>query len=342
MAKVELEPRGEYSPSELIDVYEADKNKSTTDIITLGKKLGLDDPNYFAYELDKEKRGKYYEPTEEGSALRKKYAPGFLQRLQKEYFEALDKINLVKKETDILPGYDGYDTQKFDLRKQPGSRGASKSDFEEMEKISKKIQDQPGPVLEDDEPEAKLSFFENLKDKMKDPANRKFLENLGMQLGVNLTKPLSPGENRSLVNQVARSVQGASTATTAQNKASVEAALKAAQAEKALSEARGGTDLYKKAVEFVTSKTGMKSTDPNFGAEVAKAMRTFGVKDISMARVNAFTKLVAAENELKLIENPESEEYQRKRDEINKLKALIFDEDFDMGDGRNVVKFGNY
>ena len=25
-------------------------------IITLGKKLGLDDPNYFAYELDKEKR----------------------------------------------------------------------------------------------------------------------------------------------------------------------------------------------------------------------------------------------------------------------------------------------
>ena len=52
MAKVELEPRGEYSPSELIDVYEADKNKSTTDIITLGKKLGLDDPIYFAYELD--------------------------------------------------------------------------------------------------------------------------------------------------------------------------------------------------------------------------------------------------------------------------------------------------
>ena len=205
-----------------------------------------------------------------------------------------------------------------------------------------KIANERETILDDDESGAKLSFFENLKDKMKDPANRKFLENLGMQLGVNLTKPLSPGENRSLVNQVARSVQGASTATTAQNKASVEAALKAAQAEKALSEARGGTDLYKKAVEFVTSKTGMKSTDPNFGAEVAKAMRTFGVKDISMARVNAFTKLVAAENELKLIENPESEEYQRKRDEINKLKALIFDEDFDMGDGRNVVKFGNY
>lgn len=342
MAKVELEPRGEYSPAELIDVYEADKNKSPTDIITLGKKLGLDDPNYFDYESDKDKRGKYYEPTEEGSALRKKYAPAFLQRLQKEYFEALDKINLVKKETDILPAYDDYDTQKFDLRKQPGSRGASKSDFEEMERVSEKIQALPDPVLDEDEPEAKLSFFENLKDKMKDPANRKFLENLGMQLGVNLTKPLSPGENRSLVNQVARSVQGASTATTAQNKASVEAALKAAQAEKALSEARGGTDLYKKAVEFVTSKTGMKPTDPNFGAEVAKAMRTFGVKDISMARVNAFTKLVQAENELKLIEDPESEAFKIKRNEIDKLKALIFDEDFDMGDGRNVVKFGNY
>ena len=339
MAKVELEPRGEYSPSELIDVYEADKNKSSTDIITLGRKLGLDDPNYFTYELDKEKRGKYYEPTEEGSALRKKYAPGFLQRLQKEYFEALDKINLVKKETDILPAYDGYDTQKFDIRKQPGTRGASKKDFEEMEKISKKIQDQPGPVLEDDEPEAKLSFFENLKERFKDPSNRKFLENLGMQLGTNLTAPMNPGENRSLVNQVAESVQGASTATTAQNKMAVDAALKAAQAEKALSESRGSTDLYKKAVEFVTSKTGMKSTDPNFGSEVAKAMRTFGVKDISMARVNAFTKLVQAEQELKLLEDPESEAYRRKRLEIDKLKALIFDEDFEMGDGRNTIKF---
>jgi len=343
MGKVELEPRGNYSPAELIDIYKEIENPTPADIITLGRKLGLDDPNYFYYEFrDKNKRGKYYEPTEEGSALRKKYAPAFLQRLQKEYFEALDKINLVKKETDILPAYDDYDTQKFDLRKQPGSRGASKSDFEEMERVSKKIQALPDPVLDEDEPEAKLSFFENLKDKMKDPANRKFLENLGMQLGVNLTKPLSPGENRSLVNQVARSVQGASTATTAQNKASVEAALKAAQAEKALSEARGGTDLYKKAVEFVTSKTGMKPTDPNFGAEVAKAMRTFGVKDISMARVNAFTKLVQAENELKLIEDPESEAFKIKRNEIDKLKALIFDEDFDMGDGRNVVKFGNY
>jgi len=343
MGKVELEPRGNYSPAELIDIYKEIENPTPADIITLGRKLGLDDPNYFYYEFrDKNKRGKYYEPTEEGSALRKKYVPKVLKDLQDDYFAALDDINLVTKETDRLPAYelDGkkYETEKFDIRKQPGSRGASKSDLEEMERVSEKIQAQPGPILDDDEPEAKKGFFDKLLSK----ENRPFLENLGMQLGVNLTKPLSPGENRSLVNQVARSVQGADVATTAQEKAQMESALKAAQAEKALQEARGGTDLYKKAVEFVTSKTGMKPTDPNFGAEVAKAMRTFGVKDISMARVNAFTKLVQAENELKLIENPESEEYKRKRDEINKLKALIFDEDFDMGDGRNVVKFGSY
>ena len=346
MAKVELEPRGEYSPSELIDVYEADKNKSTTDIITLGKKLGLDDPNYFAYELDKEKRGKYYEPTEEGSALRKKYAPGFLQRLQKEYFEALDKINLVKKETDILPGYDGYDTQKFDLRKQPGSRGASKSDFEEMEKISKKIKAQPGPILEDDEPQAKLSFFENLKERFKDPKNRQFLENLGMQLGTNLTRPMNPGENRSLVNQVATSIQGASDKSIVQDKARVEAALKAAQAEKALSEARGGTELLRKARESVANQyPNVDPTSPEYGKLIAQAMRTFGVKDISTAQVNALIKVNELESNLEagLFGAKDSESYNKKKIEIEALKKKLnlFDIDGSGSDGRNVYRFSD-
>jgi len=348
MGKQEYLPvRGDYSPAELIDIYKEIENPTPADIITLGRKLGLDDPNYFYYEFrDKNKRGKYYEPTEEGSALRKKYVPKVLKDLQDDYFAALDDINLVTKETDRLPAYelDGkkYETEKFDIRKQPGSRGASKSDFEEMERVSEKIQAQPGPILDDDEPEAKKGFFDKLLSK----ENRPFLENLGMQLGVNLTKPLSPGENRSLVNQVARSVQGADVATTAQEKALMESALKAAQAEKALSEARGGTELLRKARESVANQyPNVDPTSPEYGKLIAQAMRTFGVKDISTAQVNALIKVNELESNLEagLFGAKDSESYNKKKIEIEALKKKLnlFDIDGSGSDGRNVYRFSD-
>ena len=291
MAKMELEPRAEYSPVELIDIYRADKNKSPQDIITLGKKLGLDDPGFFDYEYkDKSKRGKYFEPTEEGTALRKKYASGFLQRLQKEYFEALDKINLVTREKDTLPAQDGYETETFDIRKQPGSRA-----IKEGSRPSVQLNTPDAPILDGDD--EKKSFFDRLLSK----ENRPFLENLGMQLGTNLTAPMNPGENRSLINQVARSVQGASAQTSAQEKAEIDKLLSTAQAKKALSESSGIPDEYKVAYaevksrgepkEFIISE-GKKIKNPAFGVAVANVQAGNTRKEGLLAgKVNALTKL---------------------------------------------------
>ena len=291
MAKMELEPRAEYSPVELIDIYRADKNKSPQDIITLGKKLGLDDPGFFDYEYkDKSKRGKYFEPTEEGTALRKKYASGFLQRLQKEYFEALDKINLVTREKDTLPAQDGYETETFDIRKQPGSRA-----IKEGSRPSVQLNTPDAPILDGDD--EKKSFFDRLLSK----ENRPFLENLGMQLGTNLTAPMNPGENRSLMNQVATSIQGASAQTSAQEKAEIDKLLSTAQAKKALSESSGIPDEYKVAYaevksrgepkEFIISE-GKKIKNPAFGVAVANVQAGNTRKEGLLAgKVNALTKL---------------------------------------------------
>ena len=291
MAKMELEPRAEYSPVELIDIYRADKNKSPQDIITLGKKLGLDDPGFFDYEYkDKSKRGKYFEPTEEGTALRKKYASGFLQRLQKEYFEALDKINLVTREKDTLPAQDGYETETFDIRKQPGSRA-----IKEGSRPSVQLNTPDAPILDGDD--EKKSFFDRLLSK----ENRPFLENLGMQLGTNLTAPMNPGENRSLMNQVARSVQGASAQTSAQEKAEIDKLLSTAQAKKALSESSGVPKEYKVAYaevksrgepkEFIISE-GKQIKNPAFGVAVANVQAGNTRKEGLLAgKVSVLTKL---------------------------------------------------
>ena len=295
---MELEPRAEYSPVELIDIYRADKNKSPQDIITLGKKLGLDDPGFFDYEYkDKSKRGKYFEPTEEGTALRKKYASGFLQRLQKEYFEALDKINLVTREKDTLPAQDGYETETFDIRKQPGSRA-----IKEGSRPSVQLNTPDAPILDGDD--EKKSFFDRLLSK----ENRPFLENLGMQLGTNLTAPMNPGENRSLINQVARSVQGASAQTSAQEKAEIDKLLSTAQAKKALSESSGIPDEYKVAYaevksrgepkEFIISE-GKNIKNPAFGVAVANVQaRNTSSVGMTKDRIDGLEKLVKLQSSL--------------------------------------------
>ena len=291
MAKIKLEPRAEYSPVELIDIYRADKNKSPQDIITLGKKLGLDDPSFFDYEYkDKSKRGKYFEPTPEGQALREKYVPKVLKDLQNEYFSALDKINLVTSERDTLPAQDGYKTETFDIRKQPGSRA-----IKEGSRPSVQLNTPEAPILTGDD--EKKSFFDRLLSK----ENRPFLENLGMQLGTNLTAPMNPGENRSLMNQVARSVQGASVQTSAQEKAEIDKLLSTAQAKKALSESSGVPKEYKVAYaevksrgepkEFIISE-GKQITNPEFGVAVANVQAGNTRKEgLLTGKVNALTKL---------------------------------------------------
>ena len=194
----------------------------------------------------------------------------------------------------------------------------------------------PEPILtEDDE---KKGFFDRLLSK----ENRPFLENLGMKLGTTLTAPMNPGENRSLINQVATSIQGASDKTAAQETADVTKLLNAAKAKKAFSEADGGTDLYKKAVEYVTSLyPNIKSTDPAYGKYLAQAMNKFGVKDITTAQVNAFVKLSQMESELGMLLDKDSDEYKKKALEIQAFKKRLDEGGIggSSGDGRKIATF---
>ena len=163
-----------------------------------------------------------------------------------------------------------------------------------------------------------------------------------MQLGTNLTAPMNPGENRSLINQVATSIQGASDKTAAQETADVTKLLNAAKAKEAFSKADGGTDLYKKAVEYVTSLyPNIKSTDPAYGKYLAQAMNKFGVKDITTAQVNAFVKLSQMESELGMLLNKDSDEYKKKALEIQAFKKRLDEGGIggSSGDGRKIATF---
>ena len=160
----------------------------------------------------------------------------------------------------------------------------------------------PEPILtEDDE---KKGFFDRLLSK----ENRPFLENLGMQLGTNLTAPVNPGENRSLMNQVARSVQGASAQTSAQEKAEIDKLLSTAQAKKALSESSGIPDEYKVAYaevksrgepkEFIISE-GKNIKNPAFGVAVANVQaRNTSSVGMTKDRIDGLEKLVKLQSSL--------------------------------------------
>ena len=129
---MELEPK-KYNIDEFIKLYEGG-GKDDSDLFTYAKRLGLDQSDFFDYEFwDKDKRKGYFEDSPKGKELRK-YDSSYYKTLQDEYFGAHDKLNLVTKEKDILSG-DEY-------RKQPGSRGASQSDFDSMDRWSKRFKEQ--------------------------------------------------------------------------------------------------------------------------------------------------------------------------------------------------------
>ena len=239
---------------------------------------------------------------------------------KKNYYDTLSLINQYHQKEEYVPGtsegnfstdgvnfpyahtMEGYRQQlldsmdeKFpDRAKDDGpSNRPNISDI--SGEIGKKGSAPVGPILDGDD--EKKTFFQKLFSK----ENRPFLENLGMQLGTNLTAPMNPGENRSLINQVATSIQGASAQTSAQEKAEIDKLLSTAQAKKALSESSGIPDEYKVAYaevksrgepkEFIISE-GKKIKNPAFGVAVANVQAGNTRKEGLLAgKVNALTKL---------------------------------------------------
>ena len=209
------------------------------------------------------------------------------------------------------------------------------SNQEQMERRNI-TESQEDPILDGDD--EKKSFFDRLLSK----ENRPFLENLGMKLGTTLTAPMNPGENRSLINQVATSIQGASDKTAADEKAEVAKLLAGAQAKKALAESGGQTTLIKNALANVAMQ--FPSLDQNsdaFKQKVAQAMRQFGIKDITTAQINSYIKLSQLESELKMLNDPKDPEYIKKALEIEAFKKNLAEGGLGTGggDGRNIVKF---
>jgi len=320
MAKIKLEPRAEYSPSELIKLFEAG-DKKPQDIIDLVKKIGLDDPNFFKSDAYKQIQSAGFQGAH----------PVRLKKIREDFYDAMGGLNRVTSEKDTLPAQDGYKTETFDIRKQPGSRA-----IKEGSRPSVQLNTPEAPILTGDD--EKKSFFDRLLSK----ENRPFLENLGMKLGTTLTAPMNPGENRSLINQVATSIQGASDKTAADEAAEVSKLLAGAQAKKALAESGGQTTLIKNALANVAMQfPNLDQNSDAFKQKVAQAMRQFGIKDITTAQINSYIKLSQLESELKMLNDPKDPEYIKKALEIEAFKKNLAEGGLGTGggDGRNIVKF---
>ena len=231
-------------------------------------------------------------------------------------------------------GIDESNIEGNTIKKNTGKYG--KSNQEQMERRNITKSTTPPPILTGDD--EKKSFFDRLLSK----ENRPFLENLGMKLGTTLTAPMNPGENRSLINQVATSIQGASDKTSADEAAEVAKLLAGAQAKKALAESGGQTTLIKNALANVAMQfPNLDQNSDAFKQKVAQAMRQFGIKDITTAQINSYIKLSQLESELKMLEDPKNPDYIKKALEIEAFKKNLAEGGLGAGggDGRTIVKF---
>ena len=213
---MELE-RKVLTPGQEIDLYQKG-DKDVTDLFRLVKNINLDDPDFFQDEF------------KDSQDLRK-YAPSFYRRLLGEYYDAQDKLNLVEMEKDTLSGKE--------YRKQPGSRGASKSDFEAMDRLVERNKEEAKAEKEaqaviDAEQNRKdnLGFFGKMMETLKTDADarQKFFDQLG-SIGAEISRPTDPGEARSLVRDVIVGSEKGEGKTIAKRKASAEALADAALAQ---------------------------------------------------------------------------------------------------------------
>ena len=217
---------------------------------------------------------------------------------KKDYYDTLGLINQYHQKEGYSPGTSGggFSVDGIKYPYAHSMEGKRQKLLDAMDdKFPDRAKDDEQPILDGDD--EKKSFFDRLLSK----ENRPFLENLGMQLGTNLTAPMNPGENRSLINQVARSVQGASAQTSAQEKAEIDKLLSTAQAKKALSESSGVPKEYDIAYaevksrgepkEFIISE-GKQIKNPEFGVAVANVQAGNTRKEGLLAgKVSALTKL---------------------------------------------------
>lgn len=196
-------------------------------------------------------------------------------------------------------------------------------------------------LLDDDEPEAKKGFFQSLKDAYNDPKNKQTYDNIALSFAQKATAPLDPGENRGLLNTAIDSVVEGKALTSKQQTAAAKAALDLAKAKKEIEGDKPTS--YKEAVRYVTEALGLKEGMPGYTQELGKAMRAFGIKDLTTSKVNAFRTLIDMEQQLALIKDVKDPDYIRIKKLIDRLVGTVF-ADQEGGSGsldRDIVPYYN-
>jgi hypothetical protein len=182
----------DYSTEEILNIWEGG-DKDTTDLFTLVKSLGLDDPGWL--------KDKYNEKTSEGSDIREYHPEWYKARLE-EYYDAQEQLQTAKGQYQ-----EGkyQDTKIEDLAtgkkytKQPGTRGIpSKSDLFYSKQRDKAHKD--FMKIKEEEERLKgekkdLSIWQRMGKHLGENAEArdKLFTTLGA-MGREMVKPIQPGQ----------------------------------------------------------------------------------------------------------------------------------------------------
>ena len=180
----------ELSVTEIINSWNRDKDKTDSDIINLVKDLGIDDPDF-------EERRK----NEWTSKEKIKKPGGFYDHMLRKYEDIMMKAHGAKETKEFYTDEDDKE-RKIYITKEPGSRGASKSDLwysksrDAAHKAQMKIKDaNEAKKLKDEEDAKNLSIWGKMGKHFSENADsRDKLFDYMTSVGRELVKPIEPGK----------------------------------------------------------------------------------------------------------------------------------------------------
>ena len=192
-------------------------------------------------------------------------------------------------------------------------------------------------ILDEEEKNAQKSFFGKLKDKYNDPKNKQAYDNIALSFAQKATAPLNPGENRGLLNTAIDSVVEGKSLTASQQSASAKQLLDIARAQKELK--TDAPPSYKEALFYVTKSLGLKEGEPGYMEAIGKAMRDFGIKDLTSQKVAAFKDLISLEQQLEYSKDPKDPKTIKIQRQIDMLKSIVFGQGGGSTSPDNVINY---
>ena len=220
MAQFEFESYTQ-TPYEIIDEWNRNRDRTDTDLITLVKKLGIDDPDF------KERR------RDEWTSKEKSKKPiGFFDNILGKYEDVM--MELHGAEEIKAPYLQEGDRFRKKYTAAPGSRGASKAGLRESKLrdiAHKEFMKKKAGEVKEEEPE--LSMWQKIGKHFGENADKRdqLFTRLG-SMGRDLVKPIEPGQEAAgaLVPTLSRGVEKGEKAYAAKEAAAVKQALDIASA----------------------------------------------------------------------------------------------------------------